>query len=133
MKFLKNIILLATVLVLSYYTAEYFGTLYDKFSPLYSSSLFLPLPKEALIILAGGPFAYIFFTILGFQTLGSGNRNKWTLWLLAPAALFFASGDLRHFYLPVILGLIAFGTSKIINKILIKNEQGSGKSIQSPR
>ncbi len=132
MKFLKNIILLAIVLALSYYTAEYFGTWYDKFSPQVDYSWF-SIPKEGLILIVGIPFSYIFFTILGFQILGVGNRNKWTAWLLVPAGLFFASGDLKHFYLPIILGLIAFGISKIINKIFIRNGQGFSKNIQSPR
>jgi len=121
MKFLKNIILLAVVLVLSYYTAEYFGAWYDKFSPQSGGSLFLSLTKQELIFLVGLPFAYVFFTTLLFQLFASGNRNKWTLWLLVPALLFFGSGDLKHIYLPIILGLTAFGISYIVRKIFIKN------------
>ena len=113
---IKNILLLVAVLVLSYFTAGYFGSLYNYFSPLYDSSFF-PIPKESMITLAGTPFAYIFFITLFFQSFGLGNRNKWTLWLLVPAMLFFASGDLQHIYLPVILGLIAWGLAILLQKI----------------
>jgi len=110
--FIKNLGLLIVVLVISYFTAEYFGNWYDKFSPLYSSSLF-PIPKDGLIIIAGFPLSYIFFLIIIFKSYAWGDRNKWTGWLLAPAFLFFAVGDLKHIYLPIILALIAFGLAKL--------------------
>lgn len=113
---IKNILLLVAVLILSYFTAEYFGSLYDKFSPLYDSSFF-PIPKEILVKMAGIPFAYIFFLILTLKLFGVGNRNKWIGWLLVPPFLFFASGDLKHIYLPIILALIAFGLSILLQKI----------------
>ena len=111
----KNILLLVVALILSYFTAEYFGSWYDKFSPLYDNTL--GLGKEALRSITGIPFAYIFFTTLLFQSFGFGNRNKWTLWLLTPAMLFFASGDIQHIYLPVILALIAFGLAFVVRKV----------------
>jgi len=114
--FIKNISLFVVVLVLSYFTAEYFGTLYDKFSPQYDDSFF-SLTKQELIFLAGIPFAYVFFVIILFKTFAWGNRDKWTLWLLAPALLFFASGDLKHIYLPIVLGLIALGLATLLRKI----------------
>ena len=114
--FIRNILLLVVALVLSYFTAEYFGTWYDKFFPQSDDSMF-SLTKQELIFLAGIPFAYIFFTALLFQSFGFGNRNKWTLWLLAPALLFFASGDLKHIYLPIILALIALGLAVLLRKI----------------
>lgn len=113
---IKNILLLAVVLVLSYFTAVYFGSWYDKFSPQSDDSWF-SLGKQQLIFLVGMPFAYIFFTTLLFQSFGFGNRNKWTGWLLVPALLFFASGDIQHIYLPILLGLIAFGLAFIIRKV----------------
>jgi len=113
--FVKNILLLVVALVLSYFTGQYFGGWYDKFSPLYDNTL--GLGKDALNSVTGIPFAYIFFTTLLFQSFGFDNRNKWTGWLLTPALLFFASGDLKHIYLPIILALIAFGLSIILRKI----------------
>jgi len=114
--FIKNILLLVSVLVLSYFTANYFGSLYGYFSPPFDDSM-IGLSKETLSFIDGAPFSYIFFTTLLFQSFGLGNRNKWTLWLLAPAILFFASGDLKHIYLPVILGLVAWGLATLLRKI----------------
>lgn len=119
--FIKNILLLIVVLVLSYFTAQYFGSWYDGFSPLYDSSFF-PLPKEVLINTAGFPFAFIFFTVLLFKLFGSGNKNKWIGWLLVPALLFFASGDLKHIYLPITLALIALGLATLLRKMFKDNK-----------
>ncbi|HEY4515744.1 MAG TPA: hypothetical protein VJH67_00975 [Candidatus Paceibacterota bacterium] len=118
--FIKNIILLVVVLVLSYFTSEYFGKLYDYFSPLYDSSFF-PIPKEGLITITGVPFAYVFFLILLFKLFAWGNKKKWIGWLLVPPLLFFGSGDIKHIYLPIILGLIAFYLGKLLQRLFIKN------------
>ena len=118
--FLKNTGLFVVVLILSYFTANWFGAWYNKFSPLYDSSFF-PLSKEELILLAGIPFAYIFFTILLFKLFGFGNKNKWIIWLLVPALLFFGSGDIKHLYLPILLGLIALGLSTLLQKLFKRN------------
>jgi len=114
----KNILLLIVVFVLSYFTAPYFGAVYDNFIPGSLDAGAWIGTLEAWQSIIGFPFAYIFFTTLLFQSLGFGNRNKWTLWLLVPVLLFFASGDIQHIYLPIILGLIAFGLAWIIRKIL---------------
>lgn len=114
--FIKNILLLVTVLALSYFTASYFGSIYDRFSPQYDDSWF-SLTKQELVFLVGVPFAYIFFTILLFKLLAFGDKNKWTGWLLVPPFLFFASGDLKHIYFPITLGLISFGLATLLRKI----------------
>ena len=113
--FIKNILLLVAVLVLSYFTASYFGGWYDKFSPLYDNTL--GLGKEFLRIIAGAPFAYIFFLILIFKLFGVSNKNKWIGWLLVPPFLFFASGDLKHIYLPIGLALISLGIAMVFRKM----------------
>lgn len=113
---IKNVLLLIVVLVLSYFTAEYFGGWYDHFSVLFSRSIFA-LTEQELIFLVGMPFAYIFFTVLLFKLFAFGNKNKWTGWLLVPPFLFFASGDLKHIYLPIILALIAFGLAAPLRKL----------------
>ena len=115
--FIKNIVLLAVVLVISYFTAEYFGSWYDRFSPLYDSSIFA-LTENELVFLIGLPFAYTFFMVLLFQLFGFGNKNKWTIWLLVPVLLFFGSGDIQHIYLPIILGLIALAVTKLVHVII---------------
>ena len=116
----KNIFLLIVVLVLSYFTANYFGAIYDKFVPQYEDSI-LGVPKTGIIFLTGLPFAYIFFTILLFKLFGFGNKNKWIIWLLVPALLFFGSGDIKHLYLPILLGLIALGLSTLLQKLFKRN------------
>ncbi len=117
--FLKNVVLLAVVLILSYFTTEYFGSLYNSFAPLHDRSL-LGLSTSDLISFVGFPFSYIFFTTLLFQILGGASKNKWNIWLLVPALLFFGSGDIKHIYLPIILGLLAFALAKILNMIIVK-------------
>lgn len=114
--YIKNILLLVAALVLAYFSAEYSGSLYGYFSPQYDDSM-IGLSKEALSFVDGTPFAYIFFTVLLFKLFGLGNKNKWIGWLLVPPFLFFASGDLKHIYLPIIFGLIAFGLATLIQKI----------------
>lgn len=117
--FFKNVCLLVVILVLSYFTASYFGRVYDKFSPLHDGS-WIGLSNEALAFIVGLPFAYTFFTILFFQLFGFGNKKKWTLWLLLPPFIFFGSGDLIHIYLPIIIGLIAFAIAKLVHFIISK-------------
>ncbi|MBI2673978.1 MAG: hypothetical protein HYX23_01725 [Candidatus Zambryskibacteria bacterium] len=119
--FTKNFLLFVVILVLSYLAAEYFGALYDKFSPLYDRSL-IGFSKEDLISLTGVPFAYIFFTVLLFKLFGSGNTDKWVGWLLVLPFLFFASGDLKHIHLPIILALITFGLAALLRKIFKINQ-----------
>lgn len=113
---LRDILLFIIVLVLSYFTGEYFGAIYNKFAPIHDHSL-LGLSTGDLIHLIGAPFAYIFFTILLFKLFAGGNQNKWIGWFLVPPALFFASGDLKHIYLPIILGLVAYSLAMLITKV----------------
>ena len=113
--FIKNILLLIVVLVLSYFTAEYFGGWYDLFSP-QNDSLF-GAPKEITNVVVGIPFAYVFFVTFLFALLGFGNRKKWLAWLLLPALLLWISADRYFIYLPAILGLIAFGLAFFVRKI----------------
>jgi|SRR3989338_1323659 len=115
----KNIVLFIVVLILSYFTASYFGSWYDNFSPQSDDSWF-NLGKQELIFMVGLPFAYIFFTTLLFQTLASGNKTKWTIWLLVPAFFFFLSGDIQHIYLPVALAIIACVLAKLLNLLISK-------------
>ncbi len=112
--FIKNVLLLVAVLILSYLTAPYFGSLYDKFSPQYNNS-FLGTGKDLSIFIAGLPFAYVFFVPFLFELFGFGAKNKWIIWLLIPAVLLWISVDLYYIYLPIILCLIALLLAKLIN------------------
>ncbi|OHA94549.1 MAG: hypothetical protein A3D37_01145 [Candidatus Zambryskibacteria bacterium RIFCSPHIGHO2_02_FULL_38_22] len=118
--FIKNFLLLVTVLMLSYFIAPYSGSLYDNFIPgSLGGGAWIGTTKAWQSII-GFPFAYIFFVILLFKLFGSGNKNKWTIWLLVPALLFFGSGDLKHIYLPIILGAVAFLLAKLVLFIISK-------------
>lgn len=116
-RFIKNIGLLIVILIISYFTANYFGLLYDNFTPgSLGDKSWIGTP-EAWQSIIGIPFAFIFFLILLFKLFGSGERNKWIGWLLVPPFLFFASGDLKHIYLPVILATVAYGLAILFRKI----------------
>jgi|SRR3989344_6626963 len=116
---IKNLFLLVAVLVLSYFTAPYFGALYDYFVPQYDGS-FLGLPKSYAVFIAGVPFAYVFFTVFIFKLFGSLNKNKWIIGLTVPALIVYLMNGMMFIYLPIFLGLIAFGLAKLINLIILK-------------
>jgi hypothetical protein len=116
---LKNFILLIVVLILSYFTAPYFGALYDRFSPQYDYSFF-NLGKESVVFLAGLPVAYVFFIPFLFEIFGTGSKKKWIIWSLIPPALFWISADKYYIYIPIILGIVSFGLAKLINFIIPK-------------
>lgn len=116
----RNILFVILVLALCFATAPYFGSLYDYFSPQEGSAFWGP-DKSAAIYLAGFPFAYVFFLIITLKLFGQGNRNRWIGWLLVPALLFFGMGDIRHIYLPIALGLVAWGIASLVQKIFKKS------------
>jgi len=111
--FIKNILLFVAALVLSYFTAEYFGSVY---ASMFGSGSAWIGSESSWNFIIGFPFAYIFFLTLIFKSFAWGNKNKWIGWLLVPPFLFFVSGDLKHIYLPIILALIALGLAALIQK-----------------
>lgn len=117
----KNVLLLIVVLILSYLTAPYFGSWYDKFSPQYGGGMFGNFSKELAIMIAGIPVAYVFFITFLFTLLGSGRRNWWTSILLLPAALLWISADKYYIYIPIVLALIAWGLAALLRKLFHRN------------
>jgi len=120
MNFVKNIILLIVVLILSYFTASCFGAWYDKFAPQHDS--LFGASKNITNGVVGLPFAYVFFTAFLFKLFGSGNKKHWIICLLVPAGLVFGLADLQHIYLPIILSLVAFYLAKVILMIYAKTK-----------
>jgi len=118
-KFLKNFLLLIAVFILSYLTAPYFGSFYDKFSLQYNNS-FLGTGKDLSLFIAGLPVAYVFFVPFLYEIFGSGSKIKWILWLLLPPTLFWLSADRYYIYIPIILAIVAFFLAKLINFIISK-------------
>jgi hypothetical protein len=115
----KNFLLLVAVLVLSCFTAPYFGALYDKFYPQNGSS-FLGIGEETAVFVAGVPFAYMFLIPFVFELFGSGNKKKLILWALLPVVLFYLYDSVGLSYIPIILAIIAFALAKLVNFIISK-------------
>src|SRR3989344_7030146 len=110
----KNILLLAVVLMLSYFTAEYFGAAYDS---MFGSGGAWIGSEGSWNLIIGFPLALIFFlTLFSYAWVFKSKRS--TLWLISPVLLWEVVIDIRHIYLPIILGLIAFGLAWVIRKIL---------------
>ena len=116
----RNFLLLILVLVISFTTASFFGEWYDKFSPQYGS-VFLGTDKNSAVSFVGFFVSYLFFVILLFSILGSGNKKRWIWILLIPTVLLWVVADLSHIYLPILLGLIAFALTTILQKLFKRN------------
>jgi|SRR3989344_78638 len=117
MKFIRNVLLLVAVLVLSYFTAPYFGTWYDSLYIQHPTFIF---SKNDAVMFAGFLFAYVFFLPLLMGLFGAGNKNKWIFWLLAPVIAFYLYDSIKLSYLPIGLAFISFALAKIINLIVSK-------------
>jgi hypothetical protein len=114
--FIKNATLFIFSVIISYFSAIYFGALYDHFAPQYDS--LFGAPKQITNIVVGLPFAYVFFTLLLFEALGFKNKNQWLVVLLLPVTLFWLAADLTHIYLPVILGLLGWVLGVGIHRLI---------------
>ena len=120
----RNILLLILVLAISLATASYFGSWYDKFSP-QQESTFWGLDKGDNISFVGFFVAYVFFISLIYGLSGFRKNKNWIVALLILPALLWMGADLRHIYLPIALGLIAFGLSKLLRLIISKFKHSS--------
>lgn len=114
--FLKNVFLLIFVLVLSYYTASYFGAIYNLLTPSQVGTTWIGTERSWQFAI-GLPLGYIFILTFVFQIFGFGNRNKWMWWLLVPVMIFFAIGGVKYIYVPFAVWLIAFGLTILVRKI----------------
>lgn len=114
--YIKNISLIVITLLLSYFTAQYFGRLYDYFVPQYNNS-FLGTDRYFSIFVVGIPFSYIFFTIFLFKIFGTSSKNKIIFVMLLPITIFWMYADLYHIYLPMLLGLTGYVFAYAINKL----------------
>jgi hypothetical protein len=115
----RNTFLVIFALLASFISADYFGNLYSKLAPNTLNGAWIGGSSWEFVI--GFPFAYILFVTLFIGIYGSGNKNKWIIWLLVPALLFFASGDIKHIYLPILLALLSFGLATLLQKLFKKS------------
>lgn len=105
--------------VLAYYLASFFGIFYGMIFPesLGGGSF---IPTSATEWLAGLPLAAAFFVVFFQITIGKRNMWWWAVIGLVPAILFELIIDPLHIYVPIILGLIAWGLGTMANKTLRK-------------
>jgi hypothetical protein len=115
--FFKKIGILVVILVLSYLTAPYFGNWYNKFSPQYGGWL---TSNEQAISFAGFFIAYIFFIPLAYGLFGIIRNKYWMMGLLLPVVLLMFAADRPHFYIPVLLIIIALMLAWIVRLVIFK-------------
>ena len=111
------------LVILSYvfaylFVARPFGNLYTSFFPESISSSFVPSAIGAWIV--GLPLAIIFLITFLIHASGKKQAWWWTIIPLLPAVLFELALDILHLYIPIALGLIAWGLGIMANKILHK-------------
>jgi hypothetical protein len=110
---LKNILLLALVLVLSYFTADDFGRFYVL---MFGQGGAWIGSEKIWNLIIGFPLSLIFFLILVFY-IWVFKTKKAILWLISPLLLWQISIDLKHIYLPISLALISLGLAAILRKV----------------
>ena len=114
---LSRALLVGGSYVMAYYLASYFGVAYGTIFPeaLGGGSF---IPTSAAQWFAGLPLSVVFFVILFQMALGKKNVWWWIGIALVPAILFEVLLDPLHIYIPIVLGLMAWGLGKLANKML---------------
>jgi len=114
-KIIKNILLLAIVLILSYFSSIYFGSLYKNITHDYGTWI-------DLSSIVGFHYGYIFFLLVAFAAFGDKTKYWWIGALLIPAVAFeiYFDLNLRYIYIPVVIGLVGWGIGFLISKVVKK-------------
>lgn len=116
-----------TLIGLSYIAAlavaYYLGLIYAYLFPKALVGGFIGDP-DTLIWIAGYPIAVVFLLTLGTHALGGRHIWWWNIVPLVPVILFEFVLDPLHIYLPLSLGVIAWGIGKLANKALRKLTPG---------
>jgi hypothetical protein len=118
-----SVLLIAIAIILSYYTACFFGYIYDHLFPFELNSGWIG-SSQSLQFVRGISLSLIFFiTVFTYSWL----FKKWTsmLWFISPLLLWEVVMDLRHIYIPILLIIIAFALAKLINLIISKFKQSN--------
>lgn len=110
-------LIIIIAVILAYYTAGYFGYVYDLF-PKTTNGAWIG-SKGSWDFLSGFPLSLIFFLSL-FSYRFVFNSKRAVLWLLSPILLFEIAADLAHIYAPVILIMSAFALNKILSLVISK-------------
>lgn len=114
--FLKDILLIVIAVALSYFSAEYLGSLYT--SLLGSGGAWFGREQSWNFII-GFPLTLTFFASLIFSTWIFTKKSA-VLWLISPLLLWEIVVDIKHIYIPIILVLVALGLSWLLRKIFFK-------------
>src|SRR3989344_1433638 len=119
-----NIITLRLIfIVLAYIVAifigVFFGIAYNYLFPYASGGSFIGDP-DTLDWLIGYPLAVIFLLTFFIHAHKGKHPWRWNIIALVPAILFEVLLDPVHIYVPIILGLIAWGLGHLANKVLWK-------------
>jgi len=114
---IKKIILFVAVLILSYLTAPYVGRWYDTLSFQHGDWI---IGRNQAVFFAGFIISYIFFLPLIYGLFGIKRNKHWITWPLLPAALLVLGSDKYHFYIPVLLILVALGLAWVSRLIFKK-------------
>lgn len=123
---LSALIIIAGILI-SYYTAGYFGSIYDKAFPAELNSGWIG-SSASLQFVRGISLSLIFFiTIVTYGWVFKSWSS--TLWFISPLLLWEGTMDLRHFYIPIGLVVLAFGLAKLIRIVTKKFNNPSSLSV----
>jgi len=124
MKIIKDVLVVIAILLLTYFTAEFFGMLYEQFFPgsIGDGGIFL-IGKDAGYSLAGLVPAYLFFTLL-LLTIFAGKEKYWITGVMCAlavvAVVYLGLLEVMNLYFPItlaILGwLIGFGIQNLISR-----------------
>lgn len=110
--FIKNILLLVVILAISYFTAGYFGKVYDL---IFGSGGAWIGSEGSWNLIIGFPLSLIFFlTLFSYAWIFKSKTS--TLWLISPLLLWEIIVDVRHIYIPVTLAIIAVGLATLLRK-----------------
>lgn len=112
-KILTSLVLIIVAVVASYYTAIYFGKTYEYLFG--EGSAWIGSARSWQFII-GFPLSLIFFLTLVAHTWVFKSKAS-TLWFISPLLLWEGVVDVRHIYIPIILGLIAWGLSTLVKKV----------------
>ena len=110
MKIIKNILLVAMVLVVAYFTAEWFGAFYSRlFSIEQPHGLGAFFGSEDLVNLSDGLIpAFVTYLTLLLTAFGDKHKYWWMGILLLPVFWFVIKFDLVHWYFYLVLAVIGW-------------------------
>lgn len=125
MKILKNILILIATVLLSYFLASSFYSIYNQFYPAESGGYFAIYEKASEYFIGFG-FSYLFFLFLLFTSFPpSGQAGKWRylLWpgiAAIPALAFLLYFDFSHIYFHILFPLAGWLIGWGIGKLRMK-------------